>query len=66
MHEKDLGKIDRNLLARLESLTKEQVTAATRDFLMNREIEAMLERRDLLVAHFKKLIANLGEEKVLY
>jgi hypothetical protein len=26
----------------------------------------MMKRRDLLVAHFKKLIADLGEEKVLY
>jgi len=25
-----------------------------------------MKRRDLLVAHFKKLIADLGEEKVLY
>jgi hypothetical protein len=66
MHEKDLGKIDRSLLARLEALTKEQVSAVTKDFLLNREIDAMLVRRDMLVAHFKKLVASLGEDKVLY
>ena len=34
------------------------------DYLTKREIDAMMERRDMLVAHFKKLIAELGEEKV--
>jgi hypothetical protein len=66
MHEKDLGKIDRTLLARLEALTKEQVREVAKDFLLNREIDAMLVRRDMLVAHFKKLVASLGEDKVLY
>ena len=66
MHDKDLGKIDRALLAKLEALTKEQVSAVTKDFLLNREIDAMLVRRDMLVAHFKKLVAQLGEDKVLY
>ena len=66
LHLKDLNKIDRRLLARLDTLTRESVKQATGDFLINREIEAMLQRRDLLVAHFKKLVADLGEEKVLY
>ena len=39
---------------------------AVGDWLTNAEIDAMLKRRDLLVAHFKKLIAELGEDKVLY
>ena len=65
-HLKDLQKIDRQLLAKLEALTKEDVTAATKDFLIKRELDAMMVRRDLLVAHFKKLIAEQGEAKVLY
>jgi hypothetical protein len=65
-HLKDLAKIDRSLLARLESLTKESVKQATADFLTNYEIEALMLRRDLLVGHFKKLVAELGEDKVLY
>ena len=66
MHEKDLSKIDRQLLAKLEALTKEDVMSATKDHLTRRELEAMLVRRDMLVAHFKKLVAEQGEDKVLY
>jgi hypothetical protein len=66
LHSKDLAKIDRTLLAKLEGLTRESVKAAARDYLTNREIDPLLQRRDLLVAHFKKMIAELGEAKVLY
>ncbi len=66
MHEKDLAKIDRSLLAKLESLSRDQVKKATQDFLTNSEIDVMMKRRDLLVAHFKKLVAEQGEAKVLY
>ena len=66
MHEKDLAKMDRALLPRLEALTKDGVKKAVGDWLTMPELEAMLRRRDMLVAHFKKLIADLGEEKVLY
>lgn len=66
LHQSDLTKIDRSLLAKLEALTKDGVKQATNDFLNNREIDVMMQRRDLLVAHFKKLIAELGEDKVLY
>jgi hypothetical protein len=66
LHQKDLAKIDRSLLAKMESLTRESVKDATKDFLTNAELDAMMKRRDLLVAHFKQLIADLGEEKVLY
>lgn len=66
LHDKDLHKLDRNLLPKLEALTKDGIKQAVDDWLTNREIEAVLKRRDLLVAHFKKLVAELGEEKVLY
>jgi len=66
LHQKDLAKIDRSLLAKMESLTRESVNEATKDYLTAAELDAMMKRRDLLVAHFKKLIADLGEEKVLY
>jgi hypothetical protein len=66
MYNKDLAKMDRTLMPRLEALTKDSVKSAASDWLTNPEIEAILKRRDLLVAHFKKLIADLGEEKVLY
>jgi len=66
LHQKDLGKIDRQLLEKLEALTKEDVSRVTKDYLIKRELDAMMVRRDLLVAHFKKLIAEQGEAKVLY
>lgn len=66
MHPKDLARMDRALLPRLEALSKDGVKKAVGDWLTTWEIDAMMTRRDLLVAHFKKLIAELGEEKVLY
>lgn len=65
-NEKDLPKIDRNLLATLQGLTRDSVRQAVGTFLVDREIDAMLVRRDLLVAHFKRLVDQLGEDKVLY
>ena len=65
-HLKDLQKIDRRLLAKLETLDREAVRKATSEFLTKSELDAVMVRRDLLVAHFKKLVTDLGEEKVLY
>jgi len=65
-HLKDLQKIDRDLLAKLTTLDREQVRKVTGDYLTGKELDAMMQRRDMLVAHFKKLIAELGEDKVLY
>lgn len=66
MHSKDLAKMDRELFPRLKTLMKDSVKKAVRDWLTDSEIEAMMLRRDLLVAHFTRLIAELGEETVLY
>jgi len=65
-HLTDLSKIDRRLLAKLESLDRDAFKKATGDFLNKSELDAVMVRRDLLVAHFKKRIAELGEDKVLY
>lgn len=66
IYAKDLGKIDRALLPRLEALTKDGIKQAVGDYLTGAEIEAVIKRRDIIVAHFKKLIADLGESAVLY
>ena len=65
-HTKDLNKLDRALLPKLEAPDRPSVKKAVGDWLTGSEIDAMMKRRDLLVAHFKKLIAELGEDKVLY
>lgn len=66
MHEKDLARMDRALWPRLAALSKDSVKKAVGDWLTGPEIDAMLKRRDMLVAHFKKLIAEQGEDKILY
>ena len=66
MHNKDLARMDRKLMAKLETLDRPAVKAAVGDWLTNGELDAVMKRRDLLVAHFKGLIAQLGEDKVLY
>lgn len=66
VYSKDLGKIDRALLPRLEALSKESVRKAVDGQLTGPEIDALFKRRDLIVAHFKKMIAELGEKAVLY
>lgn len=66
IYAKDLGKIDRALLPRLEALTKDGIKQAVGDYLTTPEIEAVIKRRDVIVPHFKKLIAELGENAVLY
>ena len=66
MYGKDLGRIDRKLMAKLETLDRDEVKKATGDWLTSGELDAMMKRRDLLVAHFKKLIADVGEDKILY
>lgn len=66
LHQEDLKRIDRALLAKLEALSASAVTQATRDFLAPKEIDAMMVRRDLIVTHYKALIDQLGADKVLY
>jgi hypothetical protein len=66
LHARDLNKIDRRLLAKLEGLSRDAVKQATTNFLTGLEIDAVMARRDLLVTHFKELIATVGEAKVLY
>ncbi|MGH9383502.1 MAG: hypothetical protein ACRD2N_04350 [Vicinamibacterales bacterium] len=63
---RDLAKCDRTVLARMEQLTKESIKKAVGEYLLNSEIDSVLKRRDLLVAHFKKMVAEKGEAEVLY
>lgn len=57
---------ERNLLARLRTLTTEEVQRATAPHLTVWEIESMMKRRDLIVKRFDKLIAERGEAAVLF
>jgi hypothetical protein len=66
VHASDLARMDRRLMARLETLNRDTVKSAIGKWLTGSEMDAMMKRRELLVAHFRKLIADLGEDKVLY
>ena len=63
---KDLVKCEGSLFSRLQGLTTEIISRAVGDHLTRWEIEALIARRNLIVAHFQKLIAEKGESKVLY
>jgi hypothetical protein len=63
---KDIERCDRGLLARLEALTLGAVKQAVGEYLNGSEAEAVMKRRDLIVAHVRALIAERGEDKVLY
>ena len=61
-----LRRCDRDLLAMLRALEREQVEAVTAGYLTGLEIDAVMTRRDRLVEHFETLIAERGEDRVLY
>jgi hypothetical protein len=61
-----LLRCDRELYAKLGSMTREDLDAAMGDALAPHEIEGILVRRDLLLAHFGKLVRERGEAAVLY
>ena len=62
----DLHQIERSLLARLRELDPAAVKAATTHCLTSFEADAVMKRRDLLVAHFDGLIKTKGSANVLY
>jgi hypothetical protein len=62
----NLASCDRNLLARLRVLTKQDVSGAVGSQLTPEEVDAMMKRRDLIVQHFDRLVKEKGEAMVLY
>jgi hypothetical protein len=66
MHQSDLARMCKELWPKLQSLQRDEVKKATGEWLTGSELDAMMKRRDLLVAHFSKLIAEKGEANVLY
>ncbi len=62
----ELERADRVLLAKMEGLTVDAVTTATKGYLTNPEVKAVMKRRDLISSHYRVLVQKLGEAKVLY
>ncbi len=62
----ELTQGDRALLARMQSLSADEVKAATANYLTNDEVDAVMKRRDLIVAHYRQLVEQRGEANVLF
>jgi hypothetical protein len=62
----DLVKCDRKLLEKLRALNGDEVLEKTKPHLTKTEVQALMARRDKIVAHFQQLIAQKGEGAVLY
>lgn len=62
----DLVRCDRQLLERLRSLDFATIERATGRHLNRLEINAVIHRRDKIVACFEQLVAQKGESEVLY
>jgi len=63
---KRLVMCDRQLLEKLRQLDGGKVLEKTKPHLRESDVKAVMARRDLIVAHFERLIAEKGEEEVLY
>ena len=62
----DLVKCDRQLLEKLKALKAEDVSAKTKGYLNKEDVQALMTRRDKIVARFQQLAAQQGESKVFY
>lgn len=63
---KDLVQCDRQLFAKLKTLDGKELAARTKGFLTKLEVQAVMARRDKIVGHFQQLIAEKGENEILY
>ena len=63
---KDLVRCDRQLFEKLKALDANALTEKTKHYLSKDEVKAVMQRRDKIVAQFQKMIAEKGENEVLY
>lgn len=63
---KNLVKCDRQLFERLKNLKADELAEKTKHYLTKTEVNGLMARRDKIVATFQTLIAQKGENEVLY
>ena len=63
---KDLVRCDRRLLEKLKALDGTVLAEKTKRYLTKDEVKAVMARRDQIVAQFQKMVAEKGENEVLY
>lgn len=61
-----MKELPRSLYQNIKSLTFDKIKDAVEDCLTDKEIEAVLKRKELIVAWIEKRIEEVGEDKVLY
>ncbi len=57
---------DRHLLEKLKTLNANDLAEKTKGYLTKDEVKGVMARRDKIVERFQKLIADKGENEVLY
>lgn len=62
----NVGRCERNLYEGMRKLTRAQLDSAVRTFLRPAEIDALLKRRDMIVAQLEKLASERGEDRVFF
>jgi hypothetical protein len=63
---KNLVKCDRQLFEKLKALKADELAEKTKRYLTKDEVKGVMARRDKIVTTFQTLIAEKGEEEVLY
>jgi hypothetical protein len=61
-----LQQCSRTLYERLQTLTREEIQSAVKNYLTGPEVAGVVARRQLIVEHFAKRIKEKGEAAVLY
>jgi hypothetical protein len=62
----NLVRCDRQLLEKLKTLDGKELAEKTKHYLDKDDVKAVMARRDKIVEHFQKLVAEKGENAVLY
>jgi hypothetical protein len=63
--EKEMTRVDREMIARLKSLEEAGLMARIRPWVLSDgQVRGVLKRRDRIVAHFERLAAERGEAAV--
>lgn len=61
-----MKKLPRAFVEKLKSLDFDSIREAVGEYLTDKEIEAILVRRELIIDWLDKRIKELGEDEVLY
>jgi hypothetical protein len=63
---KPMKRLPKSFVEKLKSLNYDRIKEAVGEYLTDKEIEAVLARRDLIIVNIDKRVAELGEAAVLY